>query len=148
MIYFDVVRGNRLFVALTAYLGLPVGALAGGRARCHLVDVARDGQSHKLTCVVRKAQPTTKAKAVVVYLTVPPDFALESAAVNAVSGQSDVSVSSTVSWSGPYTLTIDAIKADCAASGTLVLIVHGDLTKETVTCPSLPLFQPEACSRS
>jgi hypothetical protein len=113
------------------------------------VDVAQDEQSHKLTCVVGKTQPATKAKAVDVYLTVPAGFALDSATMNTVSGQFNVSVASTVSWAGPYILTIDAAKVDCAASGTLVLAVHGDFTKETtVTCPALPLFQPEACSRS
>jgi hypothetical protein len=46
-------------------------------------------------------------------------------------------------------LNIDAAKVDCAASGSLVLVIHGDFTTETaVTCPALPLFQPEACSSS
>jgi hypothetical protein len=151
VIYFDVVRGNCLFVALTVCLGLSAGTADGGRyslPRCHLVDVVQDEQSHKLACVVGKTQPSTKAKAVAVYLTVPATFALDSAVVNTASGRFDVGVASTMSGAGPYILSIDAAKVDCAASGSLVLVIHGDFTTEaTVTCPALPLFQPEACSK-
>jgi hypothetical protein len=147
----SVVKGNRLLVAVAACLCLPAWALAGGRystPRCHLVDVTQDEQTQKLTCVVGRTQPPTKAKAVAVYLTVPANFALDSATMNTVSDRSDVSVASTVSGAGPYMLSIDAAKVDCAASGSLVLVVHGDFTIETtVTCPALPLFHPEACSR-
>lgn len=112
------------------------------------MDVTQDEQSQKLTCVVGKTQPPAKAKAVAVYLTVPTGFALDSATVNTASGRFDVSVASTVSGAGPYMLSIDAAKVDCAASGSLVLVIHGDFTIETtVTCPALPLFQPEACGR-
>jgi len=136
---------------LAVCLCLPGWALAGRYSlpRCHLVDVTQDEQSQKLTCVIGKTQPPTKAKAVAVYLTVPANFALNSVTVNTVSGRSDVSVASTVSGAGPYMLSIDAAKVDCAASGSLVLVIHGDFTEETtVTCPALPLFQPEACTRS
>ena len=87
-------------------------------------------------------------KAVAVYLTVPANFALDSATVNTAAGQFDASVASTVSGAGPYMLSIDAAKVDCAASGSLVLAIRGDFTIETtVTCPALPLFQPEGCRR-
>lgn len=148
-VYLSIVRGIGFFLVAVAFVGLPAGfAWAAGSHHSppphHTVEVLRDEESHKLTCVVREAQAATKMRAMYVHLTVPAGFVLESASVNTASGRSEVTSSATASWTGPYTLTIGAAKVDGAASGNLILVIHSDFTKETVTCPALPLFQPKA----
>ena len=148
---------GRTLAAFVVCLGLFAhGSAVDGRGRrppCHSVSVVQGGQSHNLGCVIRKAQPPTNGAAVFVCVEVPEGVVLESATVSTPTSRSDVLVSSAVSWSGPYMLTIDATKVDCAASGSFSLVLSSDsvrvdgFARQTVPCAALPLFRPEACGR-
>jgi hypothetical protein len=109
------------------------------------------GQPPSLACFVRKAQPPTNGAAAFVSVEVPEGLILESAVVVTSSGRSDVLVSSAIPGVGPYMLTVDATKVDCAQSGSFSLVLRSEavgvrgFARRTVACDALPLFRPEAC---
>jgi hypothetical protein len=57
-------------------------------------------------------------------------------------------LATTTAWAGLYTFVITSDKVDCAVSGTLVLVVEGELDENTVGCPEIPLFKAGACEES
>jgi hypothetical protein len=96
-------------------------------------------------CTVTQNVPPAGKGGIIVLLKVPTDNTLKSATLKTASGEQPLEVTPAVSLTGEYETTIDSEAAKCASSGVVVLEVEGEFEVNTISCPEVPLFKPDAC---
>ena len=145
------VGGRALAVATLLVLlagqaqGLPVPGQT--QPAIHLT-VAADARLEKLVCTVTQTLPPSGKGRVMLGISVPHESTLQSARLKTSSGQLALDPATTTGWAGLYTFVIASDEVDCAASGTLTLVVEGEFGANTVGCPEIPLFKAGACDES
>ena len=138
-------------LAVAALLGLLAGpaqgfpTFPGKPAPAIQLTVAPGTQSGKLVCTVTQTLPPSGKGNVIVGISLPHESTLKSATLKTDSGQLALDPISTAAWAGLYAVVIGSERVDCAPSGTLVLVVQGELATSTVGCPEIHLFKAGAC---
>ena len=145
----NAVGGSALVVAILAgssastaqgFLGRPSPATT--------LQVVQDPRSDRPVCIVTQTVPPAGKGGLIVYIKVPSDSTLKSALLRTKAGALALDVMATVPLAGEYATIIDSRKANCAATGALVLEVDGDVDASTIGCPEIPLFNASACDES
>jgi hypothetical protein len=110
--------------------------------------VDRSALAEALACRVTQAPPLAGKGRLMVRIKVPRNSTLRSIVLRTTSGELALEVMDAASLIGEYATLIDSATANCAASGTLVLEVEGDIENSSVACSDVPLFDPRACDES
>jgi hypothetical protein len=138
--------GSALAVALMlGALVSPAESFSRGLYPTLQLTVVADFQTDKLVCTASPFLLPARVGAIVVRLVLPPHSTLTSAILNTPSGQLALDVPATPFLPATYETAIFCKKTKCAALGSLVLVVEGELETSTVACPQALLFKPSAC---
>ena len=99
----------------------------------------------KFVCTVTQTAPPAGSGGLIVLIKVPSESRLKSVLLKTTSGELALDVTPTTSLVGEYETIIDSEKTNCAVSGAPFLDLEREFETDTIACPEIPLFKPNAC---